>query len=342
MTDMRRRSLVFIALSVVAVGVIAAVVYRARTPATAETPAIASSALQASTPPTAEHGSRLYFRSAAGDQSFGKLAYVDPSNAAAAPAVVDLACEVAHASGGRGICLARDTSLLSPFVAKIFDLADHKILHTISLAGLPSRTRVARDGSIGATTVFVTGHGYDSVDFSTQTLLIDLGTGATIADVELFDFFANGALIREADFNVWGVTFLDDGNTFYATLSTEQRHLLVRGDAGARQAHVIHENVECPSVSPDGTRVAYKRRYLEDGFVRWQLYVLDLRTMRETELGERRSVDDQLEWLDDERVLYTLIDTTGTLGNSVWSISADGSGKAERFLASASSPALVR
>lgn len=38
---------------------------------------------------------------------------------------------------------------------------------------MPSRTRVARSGPIGATTVFVTGHGYDSVDFSTETLLVD-------------------------------------------------------------------------------------------------------------------------------------------------------------------------
>jgi hypothetical protein len=267
---------------------------------------------------------------------------VDSNDTDLPPTVVDVSCEVVHASGGRGICLAKDTSLLSPFVAKVFDLADHKVLHTLSLAGLPSRTRVARNGLIGATTVFVTGHGYDSVDFSTQTLLIDLATGATIADVEAFDFFANGASIREADFNVWGVTFLADNNTFYATLSTRQRHLLVRGDVRARQAHVIHENVECPSVSPDGTRIAYKRRYLENGFVRWQLHVLDLRTMQETPLGEGRSVDDQLEWLDDERVLYTLIDTTGTVGNAVWSISADGTGSAERLLASASSPALVR
>jgi len=338
MTDMRRGVLVFGVLCLVAAGIIAAVVYRALSPELADTAAVANTPQHVST----EQGARLYFRSAAGDASFGKLAYVDSSNAASPPTVVDLPCEVVHASGGRGICLARDTSLLSPFVAKVFDLADHRILHTLSLAGLPSRTRVARSGKIGATTVFVTGHGYDSVDFSTQTLLIDLDTGATIADVETFEFIAAGAPIREADFNVWGITFPSDGNTFYATLSTQRRHMLVRGDMDARQAHVIHEDVECPSVSPDGTRVAYKRRYLEDGFVRWQLYVLDLRTMQDTALGERRSVDDQLEWLDDGRVLYTLIDTTGTQGNSVWSINADGSGNAERFLATASSPALVR
>jgi hypothetical protein len=333
----RRAVAVFSLSCVAAAGVIAAVVYEARAPRdTATTPVSAAPSLAIPEP-----RARLYFRSAAAD-SFGKLAYVELGTGERAVTVVDLACEAVHASGGRGICLSVDRSLLNPFVTKIFDIADHGVRATLPLAGLPSRTRVARNGRIGATTVFVTGHGYDSVDFSTQTLLLDLETGTSMADVEQFEFFSDGKLIREADFNVWGVTFLEDGNTFYATLSTQQRHLLVRGDARARQAHVLHENVECPSVSPDGTRVAYKRRYLDGDFVRWQLYVLDLRTNQEISLGENRSVDDQLEWLDDERVLYTLIDTSGIVGNSVWTIRADGSGTAEQFLAGASSPALVR
>lgn len=340
MGNARRAVAVFLLLCAVAAGVIVAVVHDARTPRELARAGNAGdgTATQRAVP---EPRARLYFRSAAAE-SFGKLAYVELGTGERTVTVVDLACEAVHASGGRGICLSVDRSLLAPFVTKIFDTAEHGVRATLPLAGLPSRTRVARNGRLGATTVFVTGHGYDSVEFSTQTLLVDLDTATPIADVEQFEFFADGKPIREADFNVWGVTFLEDGNTFYATLSTQMRHLLVRGDARARQAHVVHENVECPSVSPNGTRVAYKRRYLDNGFVRWQLYVLDLRTGQETSLGENRSVDDQLEWLDDERVLYTLIDTSGIVGNSVWTVRADGSGMAERFLASASSPALVR
>jgi hypothetical protein len=337
---MRRTShpaLVFAALCGAAAVAIGLIVHDARTRARGGT-VTGELAAAAATNAT----ERLYFRYAAGDAGFGKLAYVDLGVAAATPVVLDLPCEVVHASGGQGICLAIDRGVTRPYVAKLFDLERHEVRATLPLGGLPSRTRVARSGRIGATTAFVTGHGYDSVDFSTETLLVDLASGTTLANVETFAFFSGGEPIRETDFNVWGVTFLGDDNVFYATLSTGGRHLLVRGDVAARQAHVVHDDVECPSVSPDGTRVAYKRRFLEDGFVRWQLYVLDLATLAETPLAERRSVDDQLEWLDDRHVLYTLIDTTGTVGNSVWTIAADGSGAAERFLAGASSPALAR
>ncbi|GGO28545.1 TolB-like translocation protein [Microbispora bryophytorum] len=56
--------------------------------------------------------------------------------------------------------------------------------------------------------------------------------------------------------------------------------------------------MECPSLSPDGTRIAFKKRAAglpEDA--PWRLYVLDLRTMRETPVAERRGVDDQAVWL---------------------------------------------
>ena len=74
-----------------------------------------------------------------------------------------------------------------------------------------------------------------------------------------------------------------------------------------RRARVLHENVECPSISPDNTRVAYKK-WVGDT---WQLHVLDLATMRETPLAEKRHIDDQVEWLDDERILYGLGTDTG-------------------------------
>ena len=63
--------------------------------------------------------------------------------------------------------------------------------------------------------------------------------------------------------------------------------------------------------------------------------MLDLATMRETPLAETRSVDDQAEWLDDDRVLYGL-------GGEVWVVNADGTGKPARYLTEADSPAVVR
>jgi hypothetical protein len=57
--------------------------------------------------------------------------------------------------------------------------------------------------------------------------------------------------------------------------------------------------------------------------------------MRETALAETRVVDDQVEWLDDQTVLYGL-------EASVWATASDGSGNPRRLIADALSPAAVR
>ena len=136
------------------------------------------------------------------------------------------------------------------------------------------------------------------------------------------------------DVNFWGVTFARDSDRFYATLATGGTTYLIRGSVSQRLARVIHENVECPSLSPDGTRIAFKKRTGSKG-TPWRLTVLDLATMRETPLSEQRSVDDQAEWLDDERVLYAV-------DGSVWAARADGTGTPRRYIAGADSPASVR
>jgi hypothetical protein len=95
----------------------------------------------------------------------------------------------------------------------------------------------------------------------------------------------------------------------------------------------LRENVECPSLSPDGTRIAYKRR-VDDGSVIWRLHVLDLRTMQDAPLTEARMVDDQAEWLDDDTILYGL-------EGDVWAVQADGAGAPRRLLQNALSPAVI-
>ena len=96
---------------------------------------------------------------------------------------------------------------------------------------------------------------------------------------------------------------------------------------------MLRENVECPSLSPDGTRIGYKKLVDRPGV--WRFHVLDLESGRDTPLAETESVDDQLEWLDDDRLLY------GKDG-AVWTVNADGSGKPEQLLARAASPAVAR
>jgi hypothetical protein len=287
---------------------------------------------------------RVFFRYNGVDSHYGKLAYVEPSQSMTPRFVDELSCEVAYVASDRGICLSARRGVVTTYTARLFDATTFKTTGQLALGGVPSRTRVSRDGKVAAFTVFVSGHGYSTLDFSTQTLLIDAATGAVLADVEKFTVTRDGEPFSSVDFNFWGVTFTPDTRHFYATLSTGGKHYLVRGDIATNTATVIHSNVECPSVSPDATRIAYKKRFIIDNRIVWELHVLDLATGKETPLSEKRSIDDQLEWLDNEHVLYSVPETADDTSpsTSVWVARADGRMEPRLYLSKAYSPAAVR
>ncbi len=287
---------------------------------------------------------RIFFRYTGLDAHYGKLAYVDgpTSDRKFAEAI---SCEVAYIAGGHGICLAAKRGVFTTYSGKMFDAATFATLAEFPLQGVPSRNRLSADGTLAAYTVFLTGHGYSSVDFTTQTIILEAPSAKVVADLEMdFVVTRDGQTIKEQDFNFWGVTFSPDSKLFYATLSTGGKHLLVRGDIAARTMEVIHENVECPSLSPDGKRIAYKKRFTIDGRLVWQLHVLDIATGKETALAEQRSIDDQLEWLDSAHVLYSVPEGDGNSGGGtdIWVASTDGKNKPRLYLSSAYSPSVAR
>jgi hypothetical protein len=70
--------------------------------------------------------------------------------------------------------------------------------------------------------------------------------------------------------------------------------------------------------------------------------VLELATLVDRPLAETRSVDDQVEWLDDRAILYSLPASQGAgHATDLWRLSIDG-GVPTLFLANAFSPAVVR
>lgn len=284
---------------------------------------------------------QILFRHTGRDHDYGKLALADLDDVARRRFVGGISCRVVSFAAGTGICLQADPIRFAAFAAQFFD-GEFRLGPKVALPGLPSRTRVAPSGRLAAATVFVSGHSYAAVGFSTTTLLFDTTDGRVLADLETFAVSRDGAAFREQDFNFWGVTFTPDSQGFYCTLSSGGRHHLVRGDVARRTASVIFDNVECPSLSPDGTRVAYKKRQGGGGPPRWQLQVLELASLRETVLGEERSVDDQLEWLDDGHVLYAVPDPASAASTDVWMVAADGRSAPTRFLPNAYSPALMR
>ena len=178
------------------------------------------------------------------------------------------------------------------------------------------------------------GHSYADDDASTHTAIIDMGSGKKLVDLEDFDVSRDGRVVKAEDRNFWGVTFsAKDSDRFYATMRTGGRTYLIEGSVRDRTAKTLHENVECPSLSPDETRIAYKKRVDASG-VFWRFHVLDLETMMETPLAEARAIDDQAEWLDDDTVIYGL-------DASVWAVPAAG-GAPEELLPDALSPAVLR
>lgn len=303
-------------------------------------PAVAPS----SPPPPSGKSQRVFFRHNGVDSHYGQVAWVNLAHTDKPQFVEALQCEVVYVSGGRGICLSADRGVFTTYTAKLFDARTFAVTGSFPLKGIPSRARVSIDGALAALTVFVSGHGYTTLDFSTQTLLIDTRTAGVLADLETFEVRKDGEVIKKPDFNFWGVTFTADASRFYATLSTGGKHFLVKGDIAARSAEVIHENVECPSLSPDGRRIAYKKRLQDGNRILWQLHVLDLANDREIALSEKRSIDDQLEWLDNQTVLYSVpsADDGSSPSTDVWMASVDAAATPRRFLSNAYSPASAR
>jgi hypothetical protein len=275
----------------------------------------------------------VVFQHVVRDDDYAHVAVSPATGRPGSRTITPLVCERVHFAGGRGLCLMPRRSLGIRYTAKVIS-SDFRVLDEIALTGLLSRARVSPDGRYGASTSFVTGHSYAQPGaFSTQTTLIDLAGGRKLAELEDFEVTRDGRHFDAIDHNFWGVTFARDSNRFYATLATRGKTYLVEGDVAARTLHVLHENVECPSLSPDETRLAYKKRVGRKG---WRLHVLSLGTMAETALAETRSIDDQVEWLDDERILY------GTAKGDVWTVPADGTGAPTKYLAGALSPAVLR
>jgi Tol biopolymer transport system component len=240
-------------------------------------------------------------------------------------------------AAGKGLCVEADQ-----FGGDISILdEDLEVVHRIGVSGIPSRARVSPDGRLGSTTLFVTGHSYSEGGFSTATVLVDMETGTEIANLEEFTVMRDGRPFDAVDFNFWGVTFAEDSNRFYATLGTGGSTYLLEGDVARRELTVLRDNVECPSLSPDGTRIAFKKRVDGGGLfepIRWQLHLLDLATMEETALGDTRNVDDQVEWIDDEHLVYAVQDEgpPATLRPDLWMLPLDGS--PQRIAYGASSP----
>ncbi|MDH6576148.1 hypothetical protein [Kitasatospora sp. MAP5-34] len=282
----------------------------------------------------------ILFRDTEPGPGYGFLATVPRADPTGPRKVGRTSCERVYAAAGTVVCLSTEYGAIPSHHVRILD-STLKQQREIDLgAGAPNRARISADGRMASWTVFTSGDSYAANTFSTRTSILDVRTGTLTPTLEDFTVHKDGQVYQPVDRNFWGVTFSSDDNTFYATMSpiSTGKTYLVRGDLSQHLLTVLRENVECPSLSPDGTRIAFKKRVGTDTSHPWRLTVLDLATGRETQLAETRSVDDQAAWLDDSTVAYALPAAQRTTSD-LWTAPADGTGSPALLLHGGFSPA---
>jgi hypothetical protein len=283
---------------------------------------------------------RVVFRNTEVGNKYGLVSIVSLADPGGARAFTDVACDRVYATDDEAMCLKTKRGIATTFEALQLD-ADWNAVKSWALPGIPSRTRLSADGRLLATTSFVTGHSYMQVGFSTETRIREVG-GRDHGNLEKFALVIDGRTVDPMDRNIWGVTFGSDDDVFYATAATGGKTYLVRGSLGSRTLTAIREGAECPSLSPHGSKVAYKHN-TGGSTPHWQIAVLDLATGREVVLsGERRSVDDQVEWLDDDTLLYGLARTDEAGVSDIWQIKTNSGARPSLFIEQAWSPSVVR
>jgi hypothetical protein len=106
-----------------------------------------------------------------------------------------------------------------------------------------------------------------------------------------------------------------------------------------REARVLMQGAECPSLSPDQSRIAFKKRLGGSGGW-WQLSLYDVSTHGVRALaGDTESVDDQVEWFDASSLIYFRPNADG---NIVWRLLVDGGAAPQPFVREGFSPVVVR
>ncbi|MFJ5924698.1 hypothetical protein ACIQF6_19070 [Kitasatospora sp. NPDC092948] len=273
----------------------------------------------------------LYYR----DATSGRIARAPHADGGSAT-VGGPSCERFYAAGDRALCLRTRPGRPACTEAVVYDRHFHR-LQTLVLPGIPSRARISPSGHVLSWTTFATGNSYAATGFATHTWILDLRAGHTAKPIETVALTVDGTRHHAADVNFWSVTFAADDNRFYATVSAAGHTHLVEGDLRAWSARTLLEDVECPSLSPDGTRIAFKKRVSTGPTDPWRLYVLDLADLREHPVAETRGVDDQPAWLDAGTLGYALPGPDGR-GSDLWSVPADGTGRPHLLTPGASSP----
>ena len=263
-----------------------------------------------------------------------------------------LSCNRVHASAaGEILCFStsvpgRPGTLSTPTVYIHASDLTLRAQHPTGSSGTPSRARMSFDGRYVATTEFTRGHSYEGaggVSFSTATQIAPAIAPELGENLEKWTVTRAGAKVTSVDLNLWGVTFSpSDSDRFYVTAFFDGVAHLGEGSMRTRAIAVLRDGVECPSFSPDGRRLAFKKR---NGPTKWSPAILEVASMKETVFEVGHSVDDQIEWLDDDTLVYEVVSfpPIGKPSINLMSLRVgDPQPKEELWLQDARSPTFIR
>lgn len=277
-------------------------------------------------------GNLLFVELADGRNRVEQIGLEDPGKRTVTP----MSCQRVFTAAGTTACLK--LSGPSTYSAEVTDQTG-KIVKSVGLPGIPSRAKVSASGRIVTWTSFVSGDSYSVPGgFSTRTGYLDVSNGDVVDSVEHFDAEVNGQPFTSNDINYWGLTVGSDDRTFYATMASGENTWLVRGDFVTKKVTSLRKDAECPSLSPDGTKVAYKKRI--GAFGPWELAVYDLATRVEKRLPGTGGIDDQATWLGNDKLAYAALLRDQKLP-SISVVPVDGSAPAQMIIPDATSPAPV-
>ncbi|WP_157749170.1 PD40 domain-containing protein [Jatrophihabitans sp. GAS493] len=335
---MKARIAALVAICVLAIG--AAVIYLVRSHST-QTEAVQHAApVKTTSPATIQAEPHIVYRNTALGTQYGMVAMSALSAPAGPRAITSTSCDRVYAASSKILCLSSKIGIVTTYAAAVLN-DDMTKVQNLPLSGIPSRARLSADGSYAASTSFISGDSYAGTSFSTRTILSKVGSTES-SNLESYTLIHNGQSIHPVDENFWGVTFAADGDTFYVTAEWAQHTWLSRGSISKHQIVTLHEDAECPSLSPDGSTIVYKQRgNLPSGH--WRLVRYDIASGKVTPLAETRSIDDQVAWLDDSTVMYG-VPRSGSQAavDDVWKVPADGTGSPVLLIPQAWSPAVVR
>ncbi len=275
----------------------------------------------------------VVFQNVVRDDNYAHASLVRLSSPAAMRVSTNLVCERVHFAADHGICLTAEHDDETRYAALLFD-ADFVETHRLELDGAPTFARVSPNGQLAAASFQTSPPTAEAPFAPSETWLFDTSTGATVADLADFALMRDGVELGEQEVDFWGVTFKQDGDGFYASVRFDGNIYLVEGNISAERLEVLDSGISAPSLSPDGAMIAYARLVSNIGPT-WRFNVRDLRTGADVELAEPTSIDDQMEWMDSDDLLYGL-------AADIWRVPANGGGAAQPFLFGGLSPAVVQ